>query len=108
MNTIRFDVYLFAFKGNGEVRTVSVPTAEIALARRSQVAEVLERVFYWGQNDHQRMPLRSVSVGDIIQTMDGDYYRVDDFGFTDVSASFRIYLRKKVADERWAAEQAKK
>jgi len=70
-------VELCAFT-KGEIRTVGVPDDEAKACKTT--GELLERVFYWGQNDVQSKPLPSVSVGDVVR-LDGKRYQVADVGF---------------------------
>jgi len=58
----------------GIIRSVDIPdhTSERGL---------LEATFYWGQNDFQPQRLPSVSVGDVIELPNGNYYRVAAMGF---------------------------
>jgi len=66
-----FEVELWAFhhpERDGpavRVRQVDVPDREVDAA--GTVEAVLERVFYYGQNDFQPLPLPSVSVGDVVR-----------------------------------------
>lgn len=72
-------VRLEAFEGNNpKVRIVDIPWSEWA---GYGLVHKLEKVFYYGQNDFQPKPIRSVSVGDVI-LLDGEEYRVDPFGFS--------------------------
>ena len=63
-------------------RYVDVPIDEIRNC--NTVTEVLELIFYWGQNDFQSVEgSPSVSVGDIIQVLD-TRYKVESVGFSEV------------------------
>ena len=63
------------------MRLVTVPAEEI----KNDLDELLEQIFYYGQNDFQPSKRhRSVSVGDVIRIF-GNLYRVDDFGFSEIS-----------------------
>ncbi len=55
---------MFAFM-DGEIREVEVPEAEVDVCKSTE--ELLERIFYYGQNDFQPRQMPSVSVGDVAQ-----------------------------------------
>jgi hypothetical protein len=59
---VEVELHAFHGRGHSEVRQVDVPDDA-----------TLEDVFYWGQNDFQPKPQRSVSVGDIIRWTNGRY-----------------------------------
>lgn len=73
-------VRLLAFCEAGTVREVNVPTEEMA----GDAAAQLERVFYWGQNDFQPLPLCSVSVGDVAELGDR-FYVCRPLGWAEIS-----------------------
>jgi hypothetical protein len=58
-----YEVELWAFT-NGAVRKVDMEITKEKW-RTDPLSEVLEKIFYWGQNDNQPQELPSVSVGDI-------------------------------------------
>lgn len=63
-------------------RYVDVPINEIRNC--TTINEVLELIFYWGQNDFQPVDgSPSVSVGDIIHFLD-TRYKVESVGFSEV------------------------
>lgn len=64
----KFNVLMFAFK-EGEVREVEVPLEEVNACKSTD--DLLERIFYYGQNDFQPRHMPSVSMGDVIQ-LDSD------------------------------------
>ena len=70
--------YLTAFR-DGEVREVEIPDAE---ASGADDAALLELAYKYGQNDFQRRPQPSLSVGDVIELPSGARHRVSAFGFT--------------------------
>jgi hypothetical protein len=73
-------VYMQAFRP-GHIRTVSLPEPITPQTPRHQL---LEEVFYWGQNDFQPDPdLPSVSVGDVVE-LDGHGYRCGALGWKEV------------------------
>lgn len=76
-------VHMKAHCEPGSIRMVCVPNDKV----RSR-DELLEAVFYYGQNDFQPdTSSPSVSVGDVIEIGCGNqsaFYRVDSAGFTKV------------------------
>jgi hypothetical protein len=76
MESKTFEVEMLAY-GGGDIRPVDVPIEE--LKGRTE-AEILEVVFYYGQNDFQPKPFPSVSVGDVIR-FDGKRFFVSCVGF---------------------------
>ena len=82
-----FNVQLLAFM-EGDVRPVIVPNDEVPIKQDSEhIAYLLERIFYWGQNDFQAVPGRcSVSVGDVAEVY-GKFYIVRDIGWAEISAA---------------------
>jgi hypothetical protein len=70
------EVELLAFQG-GAIRPVTVPKDRLS----GNLDEVLEAVFYYGQNDLHPLPNRcSVSVGDVVRYR-GSRYLIAPFGF---------------------------
>lgn len=57
------EVEMLAFGKPGEVRTVEIPDKDASLP----VHDLLEVVFYWGQNDFQPQNHPSVSAGDVVR-----------------------------------------
>ena len=77
---MKFNVYMLAFM-NGEIREVEVPDKECQGSAQS----VLERIFYWGQNDFQPVEGRaSVSVGDVVDYF-GKYFVVAGTGWKEIT-----------------------
>ena len=52
--------------------------------------ELLDLTFYYGQNDFQPQPQRSVSVGDVIKLPDGSLHKVLGSGFEALPAGTDI------------------
>ena len=50
----------------------------------------LEMVFYYGQNDFQPKPIRSVSCGDVVVLPDGSLHKVLGAGFESLPAGTDI------------------
>ena len=88
-----FEVELRAYK-NGEIREVEVPDQEI---KNADPDKVLERIFFWGQNDFQPRKLPSVSVGDVVR-LDGKKYLVAALGFTEVSGEYPLSGMDSIMD----------
>ena len=57
------EVEMLAFGKPGEIRNVQLPDQDASLP----VEELLESVFYWGQNDFQSLPHPSVTAGDVVR-----------------------------------------
>jgi hypothetical protein len=67
---------------------VNIPLKDFAgLKGETLEQSVLDRTFYWGQNDFQNKPCRSVSVGDIIR-LNGRRFVVKNVGFAQVPAGW--------------------
>lgn len=87
-NCVNVEVELHAFQGNGAIRMVNIPLKDFAgLKGETLEQSVLDRTFYWGQNDFQNKPCRSVSVGDIIR-LNGRRFVVKNVGFAQVPAGW--------------------
>lgn len=65
-----FDVQLLAWT-DGEIRKVNVPQNDVDNAPDDLA--ILERIFYYGQNDFQPQQLPSVSVGDVATVNNKNY-----------------------------------
>lgn len=88
-------VLMLAFSDEtDDFRLVDVPDEEVDGAT---LAEILERVFYWGQNDFQPKQKCSVSCGDVIQ-WDGENYLVCSIGFRkmtpDQMSEYKAIVRR--------------
>jgi len=72
-------------------RNVNVPLS--AFEKASDVHALLELIFECGQNDFQPVPDRcSVSTGDVVVLHDGinnSMWKVEDFGFSDVTPNMK-------------------
>jgi hypothetical protein len=104
-----FEVELWAFhrpeRDGPEVRIrgVTVPDAELSGV---SVDAALERVFHYGQNDFQPLPLPSVSVGDVVRYAGSARYIVMPVGFAEIapgdpvgsSAAYDRVLRRDRGD----------
>jgi len=64
---MKYNVYMIAFKTKADVRVVDVPEEEIA---GKDEEGVLDKIFYYGQNEFQSRLFPSVSVGDVIEKGD--------------------------------------
>lgn len=93
---MKYNVYLTAFRKNGhQIREVKVPDGEC----NGDTDFVLNRIFWWGQNEAQPKNMRSVSVGDAIE-YNQKYYLILFAGFSEIS--------KKQMDEFKKLEHIKK
>ena len=72
---------MIAFKTKADVRIVDVPEEEIA---GKDEEGVLDKIFYYGQNDFQSRPFPSVSVGDVIEK-GNKYFMVRGAGFAEMT-----------------------
>jgi len=78
---MKFNVYLTAFM-KGEIREVNVPDKECD----GNYYQTLEKIYYWGQNEHQPIKNRySVSAGDVIEYYGGHLYMVLIAGFRKIT-----------------------
>lgn len=81
-------VFLLSFNNETPIptREVDIPSEEVAKIHPGRFTEeargsLLELVFYYGQNDFQPKPIRSVSCGDVIKLPDGSLHKVLGVGF---------------------------
>lgn len=78
---MKFNVHLTAFKRHGhQIRQVEVPDAEC----NGDADFVLNRIYWWGQNESQPQNIRSISAGDIIEYKK-KLYLILMAGFREVS-----------------------
>ena len=75
-----YDVELIAFGKPGEIRQVNVPDSQLTEDHLSN----LQLVFHYGQNDFQKLPHPSVSVGDIIN-YNNEKFLVAAIGFKNMT-----------------------
>jgi hypothetical protein len=79
---MKFEVELHMFQ-KGAIRIVDVPDEELT----GNVAEDLQKVFYYGQNDFQNDPEHcSVSAGDVVR-YHGTRYMIEPIGFEKVKGN---------------------
>jgi len=83
---MQITVHLLAFGEDVPIptRIVDIPDSEIAPLYNDPDEDrrhLLERAFYYGQNDFQNKPIRSVSCGDVIELLDGSLHKVLGIGF---------------------------
>ena len=76
---MKITAYLLAFGTETPIptRTITVPSEEAS----DDPNQLLESVFYYGQNDFQPQPVRSLSVGDVVKLPDGSLHRVLGIGW---------------------------
>lgn len=87
--------------GEGQLRPVNIPDEE--KPEGMDTLQLLERVFYWGQNDFQPLPDRySVSVGDVA-LLNGQFWVVRPMGWAELTpAEFQAYLTMEQRDRVWS------
>ena len=92
------NVRMLAFM-DGELRPVDVPDAQV----RSDTHQMLEQVYYFGQNDFQPVPKRcSVSIGDVA-LLNGKFYIVRTCGWAEISPrDLEAYEKLDVRDRGWS------
>jgi len=74
---------MWAFGNLGEIRQVDIPVASYKKCA-GNIEEELELVFKYGQNDFQPLPIRSVSVDDVVRINVGSntqLWKVSGCGF---------------------------
>ena len=75
-----YNVHMFAFsKDRKTIRVVDIPEAQHEQCK-GKVHDILELIFHYGQNDFQRQPYYSVSVGDVAEVA-GEYWMVMGTGW---------------------------
>jgi hypothetical protein len=79
---MKFKVHMLAFM-DGKIREVDVPDSQ-AHDKSPERPELLELVFWHGQNEVQPQELCSVSVGDVIE-LEGKFHMVVSLGFWAMS-----------------------
>lgn len=79
---MKIRVHLLAYDHKERIRHVTVPDIVAAKCRTEE--DVLNAVFYYGQNDFQPLPMPSVSAGDVV-FLGEKIYRIDDVGFSEMS-----------------------
>jgi hypothetical protein len=89
-----YRVHMLAFSDNpGEIREVTVPEGSLPQDKNDLAGNVLDQVFYWGQNDFQPLPHPSVSKGDVIELEPGKLFMVCSFGFREITVEqFLAYV----------------
>jgi hypothetical protein len=93
----KFEVELNMFLP-GTIRVVTVPRSAIREhIKNKQTFEILEKVFYYGQNDFQPQELPSVSAGDVIRFKD-ERFMVLSLGFRKLKENEYINTRPKLED----------
>lgn len=94
-----FKVHMLAFNPPEweNPRLVDVPNEEVV----SDNMELLERIYYWGQNDNQRRQCCSVSMGDVAE-IDRRFYICQSFGWKELTkAEFEEYKSIPQRDRVW-------
>lgn len=86
---MQITVYMLAFGDAVPIpeRIVDVPEDfPVCETPEQTVTAALDKVYYYGQNDFQPKPIRSVSAGDVIELPDGSLHRVRGMGFESLPA----------------------
>jgi len=88
---MKITVYMLAFNEEVSIpmRIVEVPDHEVKNLYEDPDEDrlhLLERVFFYGQNDFQPQPIRSVSTGDVIKLSGGSMHKVLGAGFEHLPA----------------------
>lgn len=78
----KFNVRMLAFEDDGVIRQVDVPDDKVVLTKSH--LELLELIFYYGQNDFQPQQVCSVSMGDVAEIGD-KFYRCEAVGWKEIS-----------------------
>lgn len=98
---MKIPVHMLAF-GNGVIREVNVPDHEFVIPaidvifmNITRFQHILERVFYWGQNDFQPQQCPSVSIGDVIEYED-TFYLVESMGFKSICRKEFLELKQDI------------
>lgn len=73
---------MLAFEDDGVVRQVEVPDDKVILTKSH--IELLELIFYYGQNDFQPQQVCSVSMGDVVE-LDDKIYRCEAVGWKEIT-----------------------
>jgi len=81
----KIEVELWGFGSNGEIREVEAPDWVL----KTKLLGLLERAFYYGQNDIQPKKQRSVSVGDVVRWK-GRRFIARTLGFEEIEADYVI------------------
>lgn len=97
--------YMTAY-AKGAVREIEIPDNEIDRPSsgpwtEAQEERLLERAFYYGQNDFQPKPFPSLSVGDIVQLPDGELMRCLPVGWAPIPAESRGLLGRDAVNEAY-------
>jgi len=82
--------YQTAFhRGDGpvKVRPIYIPDEEVPPCEPGGTEKLLERAFFYGQNDFQPVPgFYSVSTGDVVELNNGQRFRVLGAGWKELEA----------------------
>jgi len=98
MQNLTYKVHMLAFEDTEKVREVDIPENEV-YACNKDVFQLLERVFYYGQNDFQPKPICSVSMGDVAE-IDGKFYLCMGCGWEEITDTQLENYRKVPREER--------
>jgi len=88
--------YMLAFGDETPIptRTITIPDHDVCPDHddpdEDALGRLLELAFYYGQNDFQPLPIRSLSVGDVVELNDGSLHRVLGIGWESLPAGTDI------------------
>ena len=93
-----FTAHLLAFDYDAKTREIDVPDSIIDQQigsldqplRPGKLVALLEQIFFYGQNDFQPRPIRSLSVGDVVRLHDGRLYRVLGLGWERIPEHLEV------------------
>lgn len=92
-------VKMLAFM-DGEIRNVVLPDTFVGAITPENTTTILDRVFYYGQNDFQPVPKRcSVSVGDVAE-INGEFWLCAFVGWIKISADVLAEYAKMERPDR--------
>jgi hypothetical protein len=91
---MKITVYLLAFGTEVPVPERIVDVPDNLQGSRDDggptTEELLEQVFFYGQNDFQPKPIRSVSCGDVVRLPDGGLFKVLGAGWEAIQPNTDI------------------
>lgn len=96
---MEYQVHMLAYQPEYCIRVVSVPEHVV---QESSDEEILEKIFYYGQNDFQLQNMCSVSMGDVIE-YEEKLYVVCCIGFRQISKEqFEEYKAMERRDRQFS------
>ncbi len=93
---MKYKVHMLAFHEPTVERTVEVPDDELV----QDTDHILERIFYYGQNDFQpQAGICSVSVGDVAE-LNGTLHMVAPMGFKEITEAQMEEIKNLPREQR--------